>query len=84
MNKCDILLLSKYSIGTKGSRVLLLLKIRNNIINFLLKIKGENKKHNSVMYKATTLGTTQKRSSWTSGGLIKHLYKTTANQICSF
>ena len=38
----------------------------------------------SNLYKTTTFGTTQKESSWTGGCLIKHLYKTTTNQIWSF
>ena len=38
----------------------------------------------SNLYKTTTLGTTQKWSSWTGGRLIKHLYKMTANQSRSF
>ena len=38
----------------------------------------------SNLYKTTTLGTTQKWSSWTGGRLIKHPYKTTTNQIWSF
>ena len=33
----------------------------------------------SNLYKATTLGITQKWPSWTGGCLIKHLYKTTTN-----
>ena len=35
----------------------------------------------SNLYKTTTLGTTQKCSSWVGGRLIKHLYKATTNQI---
>ena len=38
----------------------------------------------SNLYKTTTPGTTQKWSSWTGGRLIKHLYKTTINQISLF
>ena len=38
----------------------------------------------SNLYKMTTLGTTQKWSSWTSGHLIKHLCKTISNKIWSF
>ena len=38
----------------------------------------------SNLYNMTTLGTTPKWSSWTGGGLMKHLYKTTTNQIWSF
>ena len=37
----------------------------------------------SNLYKTTTLGTSQKWSFWTGGRLIKHLYKTTTNQIWS-
>ena len=37
----------------------------------------------SNLYKTTTLGTTQKWSSWTGGRLVKHCYKTTTNQIWS-
>ena len=36
------------------------------------------------LYKTTTLGTTQKWSSWAGGCLTKHLSKTTTNQIWSF
>ena len=35
----------------------------------------------SNLYKTTTLGTTQKRSSWAGDCLIKHLYKMTTNQM---
>ena len=38
----------------------------------------------SNLYKATTLGTTQKWSSWAGGRLIEHLYKMTTNQMWSF
>ena len=38
----------------------------------------------SNLYKTTTIGTTQKGSSWTGDRLIKHLYKTTTNQMWSF
>ena len=38
----------------------------------------------SNLYKMTTLGTTQKWSSWTGGRLIKNLCKTTSNKIWSF
>ena len=37
----------------------------------------------SNLYKTTTLGTTQKWSSWEGGRLIKHLYKTTTKQMWS-
>ena len=36
------------------------------------------------LYKMTALGTTQKWLSWAGGCLIKHLYKTTTNQMSSF
>ena len=35
----------------------------------------------SKLYKTTTIGTTQKWSSWAGGCLIKHLYKTATKQI---
>ena len=38
----------------------------------------------SNLHKTTTLGTTQKRLSWTGGCLIRHLYKITTNQIWLF
>ena len=38
----------------------------------------------SNLFKTTTLGTSQKRSSWTGGRLTKHLYKTTTNKFWSF
>ena len=38
----------------------------------------------SNLYKMTTLGTTQKSSSWTDGHLIKHLYKTATKPMWSF
>ena len=38
----------------------------------------------SNLCKTTTLGTTQKWSSWTGCHLIKHLYKTTTNLIWLF
>ena len=38
----------------------------------------------SNLYKMTNIATTQKQPSWTGGCLIKHLYKTTTNQIWSF
>ena len=38
----------------------------------------------SNLYKMTTLGTTQKWSSWKGGRLIKILYQVTTNQIWSF
>ena len=34
--------------------------------------------------KTTTLGTTQKWSSWAGGRLVKHLYKTTTDEMWSF
>ena len=37
----------------------------------------------SNLCKMTTLGTTQKWSSWAEGHLIKHLYKTANNQMWS-
>ena len=37
----------------------------------------------SNLYKTTTLGTTQKWSSWAGGRLIKHLHKTTTKQMWS-
>ena len=38
----------------------------------------------SNLYKTTTLGITQKWSSWAGGIPIKHLYKMTTNQVWSF
>ena len=38
----------------------------------------------SNLYKTTTLGTTQKWSSWKSGCLIKNLHQATTNQIWLF
>ena len=52
-----------------------------NIMQFTEKL--ECLKFQSNLYKMTTIGTTQKWSSWTGGHLIKHLYKTTTNQIWS-
>ena len=56
-------------------------KIKNIFLSFksaLFQIIQSN------LYKMTTLGTTQERSSWASGHLTKHLYKTTTNQMWSF
>ena len=41
-------------------------------------------KNESLQYKTTTLGTTQKWSSWTTGCFLKHIYKTTTNQMQLF
>ena len=38
----------------------------------------------SDLYKMTTLGTTQKWSSWAGGCLMKQLYKMTTNQVWLF
>ena len=49
----------------------------------LVTTKERKKELQSYLYQTTTFGTTQNWSFWTGGRLIKHLYKTTINQIWS-
>ena len=49
------------------------------LVSLLLTLNMQSK-----LYETTTLGTTQKWSSWAGGPLIKNFYKTTTNQMWSF